>query len=127
MSTDSSANNGPIEDRFSPFRDSEKDLCGEIALCSDVDKREQLTWKLATFYLETARPEKAIAPLKWIVETAQSEESKQDSLRALQFFPDPRRMRFPHRTTVLIFPTCSGRWQMLFSGRGINNQVSCAC
>jgi len=69
MSTDFSANNGLIEGRFAPYRDVEEGLCREIALCSDLGKKEQLAWKLAFFYLETARPEKAIAHLKWITES----------------------------------------------------------
>jgi len=89
MSTDSSANNCPIEDRFKPFRDAEDDLYREIALCSDSDKKEGLTWKLATFYLETARPEKATTYLQLIAETTQNYESKQDSLRVLQFLYGP--------------------------------------
>jgi tetratricopeptide (TPR) repeat protein len=126
MSTDSSANNGPIEDRFAPFHDFEKDLCREIVLCSDVDKREQLTWKLATFYLETARPDKAIAHLKWIVETAQSEESKQASLRALQFLSGSEEKSIPASHESLDLSRVL--WQMgnVFLGKG-NQQPGVLC
>ena len=85
MSSDFSEISCPFEDKFAPFHEFEKSLCNEIALCSDVDKKEQLTWKLATFYLETARPDKAIAHLRWILETTRNEESKKDSLHTLQY------------------------------------------
>jgi hypothetical protein len=126
MSTDSSANNGSIKGRFSPFHDSEKDLCSEIALCSDVDKREQLTWKLATFYLETARPDKAIPHLQWILEATPNDERKKDSHRALRFLTGSEEGVIPISCERVNLPLVL--WQMAnaFLGKG-NQQPGVLC
>ena len=85
MSSESSAIDGPIEDRFAPFNERENEICDEIARCSDAGRKEPLTFRLAAFYLETARPEKSVPHLRWIVETTRSDESRQDALRTLEY------------------------------------------
>ena len=84
MSSDSSANKDPVEDRIADFRDYEKDLLEKIALCPKCAQRERLKWELAHFYLGTARPEMAISPLRKIVESTTEEKIRQDAIEVLR-------------------------------------------
>jgi tetratricopeptide (TPR) repeat protein len=126
MSSDSSANNGPIEDRYAFFLDFENDLLNKITLCSDVCEKEQLTWKLATFYLETARPDKAIFHLQWILNSTQNDESKKDSLRTLGFLTGSEERTIPVSYECFDLPEVL--WQManVFLGKG-NQQPGVQC
>ena len=126
MSSDSSANIGLIEDRYAPFNDFENDLLNKITLCSDACEKERLTWRLATFYLETARPDKAIFHLQWILDSTQDDESKKDSLRTLSFLTGSEERRIPVSYGFIDLPEML--WQManIFLGKG-NQQPGILC
>lgn len=92
MSTDSSVTSRPDVDKFAPYNEAEDALRREISRCDDLEEKAILTWKLASFYLETARPEKAVAHLRWVVDTTRSEERRDAALRMLRFLfgcPEP--------------------------------------
>lgn len=126
MSQDLSANNGPGEDRIAPFNEFENELLNEIAICSDSDKKERLTWKLATFYIETARPDMAVTHLQWILETTRNDELKEDSLRALRFLYGAEENAIPASYESLDIRRVLWQLGNAFLGRG-NQQPGVLC
>jgi len=119
MSSNSSADKGLIEDRFAPFNEFESELLNGIAICSDSDEREWLTWKLAAFYLETARPEKAVTHLQWMLETTRNDEHKENSQRALRFLLAADGNAAPISHGILNLPRVLWELGNAFLGRGI--------
>lgn len=115
---DSSTNSSPNEDKFAPYDEAEKSLHQEISRCDDLEGKAILTWKLASFYLETARPEKAVAPLRWIVDTTRDEERRDAALRMLRFLYGCPEAEVPAYDNGLDLLTLLWNMGNAFLGRG---------
>lgn len=115
MSTDSSAKSSPSGDKFAPYDDDD-----------DLEGKAILTWKLASFYLETARPEKAVAHLRWIVDTTRNEECRDAALRMLRFLYGCPETGVPALDDELDLLTLLWDMGNAFLGRG-NQQPGLLC